>query len=95
MEDEILNSIAIEAALAKLSQRDRELILAAFQYRPPDGYEGKWPLTMAEVGKWWGRRWLGEELTEAGARYYRDDIVNRWQGKGRKRRNRRKGRSIA
>lgn len=89
MEEQIINRIAIESALAKLSPSDRELILLAYRYDAPPDYDGPWPPSLEDVGKWWGMKWLGEELTEAGARYKRDEIKKQWRGQGRKRRNRR------
>jgi len=90
VEDQILNRIAIEAALALLDPADRELIVLAFHYERAPDWDGNWPPSLSEIGRVWGLRWEGTPLSEATIRYKRDEIIAKWAGRGRTRKNRRK-----
>lgn len=59
----VLNRVAIDAALAALAPVDRVVVELMSRYRSPLGYDGEWPATPAEVG-----RYLGETFPEFGGR---------------------------
>lgn len=95
LEDDILNRIAIETALALLDPADRELIVLVFHYERLPGWDGEWPPSLSEIGRVWGLRWEGAPLSEATIRYKRDELIEKWAGRGRTRKNRRKSKQIA
>lgn len=81
MSDErILTKIDIQTVLDSLPPADRELILLAYKYELPPGYEGApWPMSLTQVGQLWGKRWYGQEFSEAAVRYKRDAVLARWR----------------
>lgn len=76
----VIDKVAIEQVLAKLSPEDRELVTLIYRYELPEGYGSTFPRNLAEVGRLWGIKWFGIPFSEAAIRYKRDAIKNEWQG---------------
>ncbi len=88
--DSVINKVAIEQALSKLSPEDRDLVNLIYKYELPDGYGPTFPRNLAELGRLWGVKWFGVPFSEAAIRYKRDAIKDEWQGKRRNQNNRSK-----
>ena len=56
IEDEILNRLSIETALARLSPDDREMVHLWYSYRNPRDYDGMWPPSLKDIAEYLGRR---------------------------------------
>jgi hypothetical protein len=80
MDEAMLTTIDIQCELEKLEAPERELVLLAFKYDLPPAYEGcPWPMSLTEVGRFWGMRWHGQAFSEAAIRYKRDAVLARWR----------------
>jgi hypothetical protein len=55
IEEEILNRLSIEAALARLALRDRTVVQLVYRYCAPVDYVGMWPPTMEDVAEYQAR----------------------------------------
>lgn len=88
-EDELLDRIAVEQVLAKLSPADRTMMLMIFGIAFPDDW-GNRPTTFTSIGEYIGLKYEGVVLKEATIRYRRDVILKILRGeRGGLRRSRR------
>jgi hypothetical protein len=63
-ESTLLDKIAIEMALDRLSPLDRAFVVLRFAYDLPDDYAGPWPPYYADIGAYVGRHYLGKRLQD-------------------------------
>lgn len=69
-EDSILNRVEVEQQLQKLKSPLRRMVLTLmYMIECPDDWEGKWPPTYAEVGRYVGEKFRGKAFSEATMRY--------------------------
>lgn len=78
-EDELLDRVSVEQALAKLSEADRCMMLMIFGIEYPEDW-GMRPATFTAIGEYIGMRFEGVVLKEATIRYRRDVILKILRG---------------
>lgn len=78
-EDHLLDRVAVEQALAGLSESDRMMMKMIFGVEYPADWGGR-PVTFTTIGQYIGLRFEGQELSEAAIRYRRDEILKLLRG---------------
>jgi hypothetical protein len=78
LDDLILTRVSIDAALARLAPIERDVMRMLYAYDQPLDYEGQWPPTLAQVGRYVGDKHFGKRISEGRVAKIRDTVLARW-----------------
>jgi hypothetical protein len=80
-ETDLLDRIAIDMELDRLSPVNRALITLRVVYDLPDDYTGPWPPKYADTGRYVGHRYTGKPLSATRTQNRITQILTSWRRK--------------
>jgi hypothetical protein len=78
-EHALLDKIAIDMELDKLSPANRALMKLRFAYQIPDDYAGPWPPDYRLTGAYVGRRYFGKPISATRIQHQTARLLAQWK----------------
>lgn len=80
LEDDIINKVALEEELNKLTPMDRSIIMLIGQLERPHDWLGSWPPEFEDIAVYIGLKYYGYPISESTIRYRYRQIKEMWAG---------------
>lgn len=81
LEDDIINKVALETELAKLSPMDRDIVVLLNQLERPGDWLSQWPPQFEDIAVYIGIKYYNRPVSEATIRYRFRQIKEIWAGR--------------